>query len=246
MDERGLTEVGSVPHEPAGGTYPGTQEKGREQAPKAAGSAKDVAATASGEARQVAGTAAEGARDVARETGRQVGEVAGEAAAQARDMLAQTTGQLKEQASAQTGRAAEGLRTVTSQLQALSDGRPAEAGAVGDYARQMTTKLDELAGRLDERGFDGMMDDVQRFARRRPGVFLLGAVTAGFFAGRFLRGAQAAPSPDQAAPAPARVGTAFGTTDLEPGQLVDPPPEAGELVADVPIDTVGGRATGTV
>src|SRR5919112_61447 len=84
-----------------------------------------------------------------------VKEQAANAASSARDVAATTTDQLKEQASAQTGRAAEGLRTVTSQLQALTDGRPDEAGAVGDYARQMGDKLGELAGRLDERGFDG-------------------------------------------------------------------------------------------
>jgi hypothetical protein len=36
------------------------------------------------------------------------------------------------------------------------------------------------------------MADVQRFARRRPGVFLLGALGVGFGVGRLLRSGQAA------------------------------------------------------
>jgi hypothetical protein len=55
---------------------------------------------------------------------------------------------------------------------------------------------------------------VQNFARRRPGVFLLGCATAGFVTGRLLRGGAASsggsnggttaadPSDPQASPAP--------------------------------------------
>jgi hypothetical protein len=45
---------------------------------------------------------------------------------------------------------------------------------------------------VSERGFDGLVDDVQSFARRRPGVFLAAAAATGFVAGRLFRGAQAA------------------------------------------------------
>jgi hypothetical protein len=43
------------------------------------------------------------------------------------------------------------------------------------------------ASRLEQRGPQGVMDDMSRFARRRPGLFLAGAVGAGFVAGRLVR-----------------------------------------------------------
>ena len=48
-------------------------------------------------------------------------------------------------------------------------------------------QVEGLASRLEQRGPQGLMDDVTRFARRRPGVFLSGAVAAGFVVGRVVR-----------------------------------------------------------
>ena len=252
MDERGVSEVGTVfpagqASDPTGEGGPGgAKEKAKEQAANVAASAKDVASTTTSEASQVAGTATDGAKEVAKETGRQVSQVAGEAAEQARQMLAQTGDQLKEQASAQTGRAAEGLRTVTSQLTALRNGRPEEAGAVGDYAGQLTDKLGELADRLDDRGFDGIVDDVHRFARRRPGVFLIAAATAGFFAGRFLRGTQAASSNGDTPSTPQhRFADEALRTAPDPDRYVAAPlPETIALTDDAPLGVDSGRGAG--
>jgi len=254
MDERGVSEVGTVlpagqaadPTAGESGTG-GAKEKVKEQAANVATSAKDVASTTTTEAAQVAGTATDGAKEVAKETGRQVNQVAGEAAEQARQLLAQTGDQLKEQASAQTGRAAEGLRTVTSQLTALRNGRPEDAGAVGDYAQQLTDKLGELADRLDDRGFDGIVNDVHRFARRRPGVFLVAAGAAGFLAGRFLRGTQAASSDGDAPAIPEhRFADEALRTPPDPDRyVVAPPPETVDLVGGAPqLGTDGARGAG--
>jgi hypothetical protein len=43
---------------------------------------------------------------------------------------------------------------------------------------------------VQQRGYDGMVEDAQRLARRRPGVFLAGAAVAGFAIGRLLRSAK--------------------------------------------------------
>jgi hypothetical protein len=79
------------------------------------------------------------------------------------------------------------LRGLAGQIQALVEGRRDEAGAAGDYARQAGDKVNQLAGRLEQGGFDGLVDDVRRFARQRPGLFLVGAAAAGFAAGRMIR-----------------------------------------------------------
>lgn len=73
------------------------------------------------------------------------------------------------------------------ETQALVDGRPADAGAVGECASQLADKLRQVAGDIEQRGVNGVLDDVQNFARRRPGAFLMGAAVVGFTSGRLLR-----------------------------------------------------------
>jgi hypothetical protein len=58
---------------------------------------------------------------------------------------------------------------------------------------------------MDQRGVEGVLDDVRSFARRRPGVFLLGAGIAGFAVGRLVRGAKDAPT---SRPGPSRAAIA--------------------------------------
>jgi hypothetical protein len=182
--------------------------------------AKEVASTAASQGREVAGTASEGAKQVASEAGQQAGELARQASDQAQELVRRTTGQVREQASKQTERAAGGLRNLSQQVQALSEGRQDEAGAVGDYARQVRSKLDEVAGRLEEGGFEGAVDDLQRFARRRPGLFLLGSAAAGFAVGRLVRGVQAGQGSgaDDASSSSARF-----EADLSPSSTIAPP-----------------------
>jgi hypothetical protein len=175
------------------------------QPSQVAGTAKDqgaqVASTAVDQGRQTAGAAAdagaqvasagvEGARQVAAETATQAGEVTRQAAEQARGLVEQAQAQLRDQADSQAQRAAGGLRDVGRQVRALSEGGGEEAGPAADVARQLGQKIEELAGRLEERGVDGTVDDVREFARRRPGVFLLGAAAAGFAVTRLGRGLQ--------------------------------------------------------
>ena len=137
---------------------------------------KWVAAVGQDEARQVASTAAE-----------QVGQVAGEVGTQARNLIEESKTQLHAQAQTQTDQIATKLRTLGDQVQALVEGRTEDAGPLGDYARQAAQTVSHVANRVEDRGFDGIVEDVQRFARRRPGTFLLGAAVAGFGIGRLLR-----------------------------------------------------------
>lgn len=153
---------------------------------KAAGA--EAASEATSQAQQVVGQAKEEMR-----------AVTGQAREQARQLAGQARHEMRQQADSQTGRMAGGLRTFASQLQAAVDGDTEHAGSIPDMAREATGRLESLADRMETRGFDGMIDDVQRFARRRPGTFLAGAAVLGFAAGRMLRGMQAAePSGGQA------------------------------------------------
>jgi hypothetical protein len=154
--------------------------------------ASEAASTAVAKTGELAGTATEGARQVASEASRQAGQLTQEALSSARTLVGEATGSLREQAGQQTERAASGLRSLSDQVRALAEGRTDEAGAAGDYARQAGEKLQQVAERLESGGLEGALSDLQGFARRRPGVFLLGAAAAGFAVARLVRGAQAA------------------------------------------------------
>ncbi|MBW3615197.1 MAG: hypothetical protein KY439_07815 [Actinobacteria bacterium] len=138
--------------------------------------AEGVATAATGAAQQVAGTVTE-----------EASRVAGEAAAQGRNLVEDARSQLHEQASGQTERLSQTLRKLSDEARALSQGRAEDAGPVRDYVEQAASQLNLVASRIDERGFDGVVDDVRRFARRRPGAFLLGTALAGFAAGRLIK-----------------------------------------------------------
>jgi hypothetical protein len=177
--------------------------------------ASEAASTAAAKTSEVAGTATEGARQVASEASRQASQLTSEALDSARTLVGEATGSLREQAGQQTERAATGLRTLSDQVRALAEGRPDEAGPAGDYARQAGEKLQQVADRLESGGIEGALSDLQGFARRRPGVFLLGAAAAGFAVGRLVRGAQAAnsdggPSSNGSNGAELRLGRADG------------------------------------
>lgn len=139
--------------------------------------------TASG----VAETAKEGVKATAGDAAEQVKSVAGEVKHQVTQLGRQTTDELRTQAEGRTNDAAQGLRTFAGQISALSAGRTEEAGQLLRYLDEGRTKLESFADRLEQRGPQGLMDDVSGFARRRPGMFLLGAIGAGFVVGRMIR-----------------------------------------------------------
>lgn len=149
---------------------------------------------ASERAGQVAGTAREEAQAVATDARQEASAVASEAKAQARNVLDETRSALRTQARQGTDRTAGALDNLSSQFRALASGDREGAGELGRYADQASEQLHATAQRIGSRGFDGLVDDVQSFARRRPGVFLAVAAASGFAVGRLFRGAQAASS----------------------------------------------------
>jgi hypothetical protein len=148
-------------------------------------------------AKQVAGEVGDQAKQVASEAKEQARQVAGDIKEQAREVLGEARTEFRQQAESGTKRAADGIRTLGSQIEALRDGRPDEAGPIAGYADQARRKIEEVATRLDQGGLDGMIADVSRFARRRPGLFLLACTGAGFAVARLARsqaGSAAEPS----------------------------------------------------
>ena len=109
----------------------------------------------------------------------------------------------KERHAQQVGALAEAARAAARSLERSQS--PMAAG----YADRTAEQIDEFSRSLRESSWVDLLGDVEATARRHPSLFVVGAVAAGFLAGRFLsvapppekaRGATAmgAPSPDEA------------------------------------------------
>ncbi|MGQ0751498.1 MAG: hypothetical protein ACT4PS_13255 [Betaproteobacteria bacterium] len=70
-----------------------------------------------------------------------------------------------------------------------------QRGPVVRVAEQAADGLEQLSGKLRSKDLDGLIHDVESFARSQPAVFLGMAVAAGFLAVRFLKST----GPDRAA-----------------------------------------------
>lgn len=180
-------------------------------------------------AKETAAAAKEGAKNVAGEAKQQAKALTSEATDRARGVLDQALGQAREQGSQQASRAAGGLRTFSDQARALAEGRADEAGPLGDIVTRAGDQAQQLATRLDTDGVEGVMDDVARFARRRPGLFLAAAAGLGFLAGRALRANQAAKSDDDATSYSGRYPDDYDTELGMTTTGILPAPEPGTL-----------------
>jgi hypothetical protein len=179
-----------------------------------------VADTAKSEASNVASTAAGGAREVAGEAGTQAKAVAGEAKQQLGRLMSQGRDEFRQQAEQRTSQAAGQLRNLSEQVSALVEGRPEAASQLVGYAGDVQYQLRRLAARMEQGGPQGVLDDVTRFARRRPGAFLAGAAGLGFVVGRLVRAGAASDGNGDQSTGAARweqtSGQSFESTSLPP------------------------------
>jgi hypothetical protein len=145
----------------------------------AAERAQSTASTAADEGKHVAGAAKEQAAAVASEAADQARSVVSDAVSQVSDTV-------REQTSTQRDRLVGTITTFGDDLSSMAEqGKP---GLATDVARQVAERAHSLTTQL-EREPQELLEDVRRFARQRPGMFLLGALAAGVVAGRLLRGA---------------------------------------------------------
>lgn len=92
----------------------------------------------------------------------------------------------KARAAKEVGDIAEAMRCSARSL-AQSDNP-----AVARYAERAALGIDRLAEAVRQRSWDDILADTEEFAHRRPTLFVLGAIAAGFAAG-CLAAAPAAP-----------------------------------------------------
>ena|SRR3712207_3389083 len=161
-----------------------TTEKAKDTKDAAVNEAKNVGETAKQAGSQVAATATDQAKQVVNETQRQ-----------AKDLLDQGRVQVKDQVVSQQQKAGQSLSSLAQELRGLADGTSQGApGPARDLLQQGAGMVESFASKLQNREPAELLDEVRSFARRKPGLFLLGAAAAGVLAGRLTSGVKAAHS----------------------------------------------------
>jgi hypothetical protein len=111
---------------------------------------------------------------------------------QAKDLLEQGRSQVKDQVVSQQQKAGQSLSSLAQELRALAEGSSEGApGPARDLLQQASSSVENFASMLQNREPAQLLDDVRSFARRKPGLFLLGAAVAGVVAGRLTSGVKA-------------------------------------------------------
>lgn len=144
-------------------------------------------------AKQTASTAADEVKHLGSMGTEEAKNVAAEAKNQVRTLMDETTAQVNDQSIIQRDRLVSTLQTFSSDLDDMAN-RSETSGLATELAHQAAQRARDLGTRLDGREPSDLLDEVRGFARRRPGVFLLGAVAAGVVVGRMARGAKASSS----------------------------------------------------
>lgn len=117
----------------------------------------------------------------AREQVHKLADKATEAAEQARRQGQKAVHEQKSKVSENVSRYSSVVRGVAEKF------REEENTQIAGYADQMADQLDRLAGYLSWRDINGLLDDTQDMARRRPDVFYGGMFVAGLALSRFLK-----------------------------------------------------------
>jgi hypothetical protein len=135
------------------------------------------------------------ASDVAQTATDQVKNVATEAQSQARNLVGEARDQLRSHAGDQHRNAVTNLRSLGDELHSMAMSSE-QNGVATELVSKAADRTHGVADWLDGRQPEELLQELRRFARRRPGAFLLGALAAGVVAGRLTRGAVAAHGDD--------------------------------------------------
>ncbi|HEX6195994.1 MAG TPA: hypothetical protein VFZ37_08790 [Jiangellaceae bacterium] len=156
------------------------------QSEQGSDSARQQESAVTDEAKKAAGGVAHTTRDQARTVG-------SEAQTQARQVGRQVREKVRTEAESQAHRLAGNLRQWSEELFAMADSAKPDA-APREFVSGLANAGRSTADYLDEHGVGGTMQEIQGYARRRPGAFLVGAALAGFAVGRTAKATREAPA----------------------------------------------------
>jgi len=203
---------------------------------------------AAGQSAEAAGQAAGEVKDTAKEQAQRVGS---EAKTQVRNVASEVRGKVSDQARNQNDKLVGSIRQMADHLDEMRGDRPDSPATqvvsrVADSGRQ-------LAGYLETKGPEGVLREVEDFARRRPGAFLATALVAGFVVARLGKGVakadelppttSAKPASDSFVSTPGRYDTAgypAATTEYAATGTGTPAVVEEEYVAETARENPGG------
>jgi len=141
----------------------------------------DAAKGAMGDVKNAVASATDAAKN-------QVGELAEQAKTKVGELTSQAADKVKEQLGGQKDKATEGLTAITDVIRqgatTLEEkGQAPIAGAVSGFAGQ----IDNFAGYLQGKDIDELAEDVTRYAKQNPQLFVGGAFLLGIALARFLK-----------------------------------------------------------
>lgn len=111
----------------------------------------------------------------------------------AKEQVQSLLGEQQHAAASGLGDFAQALRKVAREMGDGSSARPSQTSRLVEGAAE---RLERFSGSLKEKDLDGIVRDVESFARRQPVAFFGAAVAAGFLAMRFLK-STSQPTPAQ-------------------------------------------------
>jgi len=205
------------------GTYAGTTSSG---------STASSTSTTSGTAQQAKESAKQTASEVAGTAKEQGQRVASEVSHQARSVVSDVRQSVTGQVRTGHSKLAEGLRSFSDEIGGMAGDSSSPANRV---VQQLSHTGRRAADYLEDRGPEGLLDDVQNFARRKPGTFLFAMAAAGFVIGRLGKSTTKAARADSNS-----VGShSYDTGGTSAGVY------SGGYDSTGGYDTTGGYATGT-
>jgi gas vesicle protein len=151
-------------------------------------STKDVAKN---EAANVKDTAVDAGKNVASTAKGEAANVVQETKQQAKSLLDTVGSEVRGQAGNQQQRIATAVHSLSKELGSMASSS-SESGPLTDLAHQASRKGGEIAHWLENREPRDVLEELKRFGRRRPVMFLGLCALAGVVAGRLARGAVAA------------------------------------------------------
>ena len=158
-------------------------------------------------------------------TGRESGSVVTEFLDAARSAAESLLEEQKRQIAGRVSGIAEALRCGADPL------HESQSAVLARYLREAAAQVESVSRRMHERSWSELVADTEAFARRRPMLFVLGAVVTGFAVGRLLwasagghqQAARSSPSNEPTRTVTAAVSSGSGTSAGEfTGNAVPP------------------------
>lgn len=146
-------------------------------------------------ASEAASRVGDAGRETAHDAKERARDVAHEATDRARGLVDRTRTELSSQMESQQQHLAGGLRSLGDELNQMAGGTQ-DPGYATDLVHRAGEASGHVAQWFEDRQPTDVLHEVEDFARRRPGTFVLLAAGAGLLVGRFLRGAKDASGED--------------------------------------------------